>query len=86
MKYFILVVAFLVVSCGAVDLKTDFVDHACKTYVECEFSETSNENCREFSEFNYELIPEESKKECVDCLKSIGCDMWNNATVCEPCF
>lgn len=85
MKNLFFMVAFvLLVSCeNSESLKESFVGMSCDVYENCGFSETTRENCENFVSAVYDGNEPENVTDCMDCLESLGCEMWTHGEKCE---
>jgi hypothetical protein len=75
-------VALFIVSCEP-DFKSDFIEMSCDMYEQCDFSKVERPECEKFTDAMYENNTPENPEKCMNCLKSIECDMWTHGELCE---
>jgi len=85
MKYFIFVLFLFFFSCQAETSKERFIRVGCviRELPECDHSETTREFCEDFLAIVYSNNPLYESKECLDCLESLGCEMWTHDEKCK---
>lgn len=87
MKFLFLtaVVLVMLISCEPETSRDRFIRFACdiREMPECNHKETTREFCEAFTGIVYDNNPLYESDDCLDCLESLGCEMWTHDEKCK---